>query len=65
MNGGTDVGRDLQDPCPDHLEKDGLTVALGESRHSPGSVSLGVTDECVATTPEQDSLLGEVDQILD
>ena len=53
------------DPEPyANLEKDGLFVALGESRRAPGSVSLGVKDECVATTSEQDSLLGEVDQIL-
>lgn len=54
------------DPEPyANLQKDGLRLALGESRRDPGSVALGVKDECVETTSEQDSLLGEKDQLLD
>jgi len=53
------------DPEPyANLEKDGLRLALGESRRDPGLVALGVKDECIDTTSEQDSLLGEEDRIL-
>lgn len=53
------------DPEPyANLHKDGLRVALGESRRERGSVALGLKDECIDTTPGQDSLLGEQDRVL-
>ncbi|QIK77089.1 hypothetical protein [Nocardioides piscis] len=66
QDGGWVVETQGTDPEPyANLEKDGLRLALGESRRDPGSVALGLKDECVETTSEQDSLLGEQDQLLD
>lgn len=46
-----------------NLTKGDLRASLGESRRESGKVSVGVVGPCVETTPEQDNLLGEEDDV--
>ncbi|GAB2456484.1 hypothetical protein GCM10027062_40880 [Nocardioides hungaricus] len=61
---GWQVDRSGTDPEPyATLTRDDLSASLAESRRAPGTVSVGVTGPCVDTTDDQDSLLGDTDDI--